>query len=150
MEIKTFALNNMTTNTNTMKTIKQVIAENPNLKSLINAVIKQLGGTEDIENINGHGIDGGYHEFIYNSDTHEFAMRNRKAIVELLEEQADQLGEEVVAMVSNFGVFRRDRMDNEDRKELYRYIGGGKCEQSTITNLMAWFAAEEICRLFEN
>lgn len=54
-------------------------------------------------------------------------MRYRKLIVRLLEEQADKLGEEVVSMVSNFGVFRNSTMDNEDRKELYRYLGGGKC-----------------------
>lgn len=133
-----------------MKTKVQVIKDNAEFKSLINAVISQLGGTESVEDINGHGIDGGYHGFIYNSETHDFAMKNRKQIVKMLENDADQLGEEVVSMVSGFGVFRRDKMDNEDRKELYRYIGGGKCEQSTITNLMAWYAAESVCRMFEN
>ncbi len=133
-----------------MKSKKQVLADNATYKTLINGVINQLGGMERIPDINAHGIDGGYGGFIYYSDTHKFAMRYRKIIVRLLEESADQFGEEVVKMVSGFGVFRRSPMDNEDRKELYRYLGGGKCEQSSITNLMAWFAAEEVCRMFED
>jgi len=77
-------------------------------------------------------------------------MRHRKDIIKLLNDQADQMGEEVVKMVSGFGVFRNSPMDNEDRQDLYRFLGMGKCEQGTITNLMAWFAAEEVCRMFDN
>ena len=132
-----------------MNSKKQVLTDNSTYKTLINAVINRIG-LDSVQDVNNHGIDGGYNGFIYYTDTHSFAMRYRKLIVRLLEEQAEQLGEEVVSMVSNFGVFRRSAMDNEDRKELYKYLGGGKCEQSTITNLMAWFAAEEVCRMFEN
>ena len=133
-----------------MKTKTQVLKDNEEFKPLINAVIKQLGGIDSMSDIANYGIAGGFSGFIYNTETHAFAMKNRKQIVELLQEQADQIGEEIIEMVSHFGVFRRDPMDNEDRKELYKYIGGGKCEQSTITNLMAWFAAEEVARMFEN
>ena len=133
---------------NLQTTKKQVIADNSDYKTLINAVISRIG-IYNVENVNNHGIDGGYSGFICYSETHAFAMKHRKDIIRLLEEQADQLGEEVVSMVANFGVFRQSKMDNEDRKELYKYIGGGKCEQSTITNLMAWFAAEEVCRMFD-
>ena len=133
-----------------MKTTEEnVIKANPQYKSLIKAVIKQLGGTESVQDINSHGIDAGYPGFTYYNDTHEFAIKNRKAIVLMLEDSADQLGEEVVQMVSRFGVFGRMAMDANDRKELYKYLGGGKCQQSTITNVMAWFAAEEVCRMFE-
>lgn len=131
-----------------MKTKKQVLQENPNKKTLINAVISRVG-MESVKDINNHGINGGFNGFIYYTETHAFAMRHRKAIVEWLEEMADSLGEDVVSMVSHFGVFRNSDMDNEDKKELYRYLGGSRCEQSTITNVMAWFAAEEVCRLFE-
>jgi hypothetical protein len=52
-------------------------------------------------------------------------------------------------MVSGFCIFRRNPMDNEDKKDLYRFLGGGKCKETTIPNLMAWFAAEEVARMFE-
>ena len=132
-----------------MNSKKQVLTDNASYKTLINAVINRIG-LDSVQDVVNHGINGGFNGFIYYTETHAFAMRYRKLIVRLLEEQAEMLGEEVVAMVSNFGVFRRNPMDNEDRKDLYKYLGGGKCEQSTITNLMAWFAAEEVCRMFEN
>lgn len=131
-----------------MKTKAQVIKENLDKKTLINAVISRVG-MDSVSDIVKYGIDGGFGGFIYYADTHAFAMRHRKAIIEWLEEQAESFGEEIVSMVSNFGVFRNSPMDADDKKELYRYIGGGKCEQSAITNVMAWFAAEEVCRLFD-
>jgi hypothetical protein len=132
-----------------MKTKAQVIRENPELKTIINAVINNIG-LDSVEDVNRHGIDGGYSGFIYYSETHSFAMRHRKTIISMLENDASNFGQEVVEMVSGFGVFRNSPMDNEDRKDLYHYLGMGRCEQSTITNLMAWYAAESVCRLFED
>jgi len=132
-----------------MKTIKQVIKEWPEYKRLINAVIGRVG-KESIMDINNYGIDGGYHGFIYYTDTHDFAMRYREDIIKLLEETAENFGEEIVKMVSDFGIFRHSKMDKDDRNDLYKYLGGGKPKQNTITNLMAWFAAEEVCRMFED
>lgn len=132
-----------------MNSIKQVISEHEDYKTLINAVINRVG-LESVEDINSHGISGGYGGFIYYSDTHSFAMRYRKMIVRLLEETADQLSQDVVSMVSNFGVFHHSPMDAEDKKDLYKYLGGGRPDQGTITNVIAWFAAEEVCRWFDN
>ena len=131
-----------------MKTIKKVVEENQDYRRLINAVVSRIG-KESINDVNNHGINGGYSGFIYYSETHDFAMKHRKQIIALLTEQAESLGEEIISMVANFGVFRHSKMNNEDRMDLYKYIGGGKCEQGTITNLMAWFAAEEVCRMFD-
>lgn len=131
-----------------MKTKKQVISEHEDYKTLINAVINRVRVTS-VNDINNHGIDGGYSGFIYYSDTHSFAIRHRKQIVELLEQDAEDFGQEVVEMVSGFGVFRNSKMDNDDRRDLYRYLSFAKCEQSTITNLMAWYAAETVCRWFD-
>lgn len=131
-----------------MKTTKQVKAERPEYKTIISAVINRIGA-ESIEEVNNHGAKTGFSGFIYYNETHPFAMRHRKAIIAMLEQQANELGEEVVEMVSHFGVFRNSPMDNDDRRELYRYLSGAKCEQSTITNLMAWYALEEVCRMFE-
>jgi hypothetical protein len=131
-----------------LKTKKQVLSEYPKYKTLINAVISRIG-MDSVNDVIRHGVDGGFHGFIYYSDTHAFAIRHRKSIIRLLEEEAEMLGEETVEMVSHFGVFRNNKMENADRKELYRYLGGSKCEPGTITNVMAWFAAEEVCRFFE-
>lgn len=136
----------------TMKTKKEVLAENKEYRILINAVISRIGMTSVMDVVN-HGADSGFSGFIYYYDTHKFAMRYRKHIVKLLEYSADMLGEEITEMVSNFGVFydrksKKSTMDNDERKDLYKYLGGGRPEQGTITNVMAWFALEEVCRMF--
>ena len=131
-----------------MKTIKQVIKENKDYKSLINAVINEIG-EESVNDVINYGASAGFSGFIYYSDTHRFAMKYRKQIVLMLESMAEDLGEDVVNMVSNFGVFRTSKMDADDKKDLYKYLGGGRPEQCTITNLMAWFALEEVCRMFD-
>ena len=132
-----------------MKTKAQVLRDNPQHAKLIRAVLKRIDKAR-IPDINRNGIEGGYGNFTYYADTHKFAMYYRKAIITMLEEDADMLGEDVVLMVSNFGVFRRNGMDKDDRRDLYLYLGGAKVEQGTLTNLMAWYAAESVCRMFEN
>lgn len=126
----------------------QVIKDNPDYARLINAVVSNIG-MDSIQDVNSHGIDGGFNGFIYYSDTHKFAMKYQKDIIQMLEQMADDLGEDVVSMVSGFGVFRNSPMDNEDKKDLYRYLSRGKPSKGTITNIMAWFAAEEVCRMFD-
>lgn len=121
--------------------------------SLQNAILKQIGiskkefkaNVRDYRNAQ-NGIPG----FTYYSDTHKFAMKQQNAIVELLEEQAEDLGEDVIEMVSNFGIFRNDKISKEDKKDLYNYLGGNKkITQGPITNVMAWFAVEHLAFLFD-
>ncbi len=132
-----------------MKSKKEVLQDNAQYKTLINAVCSRIG-KDSIMDVVNHGIDGGFSGFIYYSETHSFAMRYRSIIVRMLEDTAESLGEDVVSMVSNFGVFRRSPMDSEEKKDLYKYLGGGRPQQGAITNVMAWFAAEEVCRMFDN
>jgi hypothetical protein len=131
---------------NDMSKTKKKFLEHCQFPDLAKAVINQIGlpwdelssRPSDFFNAS-YGVSG----FIYYSDTHEFTKKNRKNIVAMLEEQADQMGEDVVAMVNGFGVFRPDGMDNDDKKDLYRLLGGGLPAQGPITNVMAWYALEE-------
>ena len=84
----------------------QVLRDNSSYKTLINAVINNIG-LDSVEDVNSHGINGGFSGFIYYSDTHKFAMRYRKLIVRMLQEMADDLGEEVVKMVVTEYRYRR-------------------------------------------
>lgn len=136
-------------------TVTECCKQNPAHAKLIRAVVKQLGGMDNdtqqrIKDILSHGIDGGFHGFICYSDTCKFAQKNQKSILALLEEQASQLGADVVSMVENFGVFRQNKMDNDDKKDLYLFIAGqcGRCTGTAIPNVLAWFACEEVCRMF--
>lgn len=89
------------------------------------------------------GISG----FIYYSDTHKFAVDNQSLIVELLEELADEQGVDVVEMVSSFGVFRGE-MDKDEKKDLYKFLGGNKnlddYKTNSVLNVLAWLCVEQL------
>lgn len=111
---------------------------------LANAVINQIGlpFKELLENVNDYldarsGVSG----FIYYSETHKFAIKNRKEIIKLLEETSEQMDTNVIDFVKSFNCLE---VDNEDLKDLYKFLGGAKVEQSSITNALAWFSLESI------
>ena len=145
----------------TFLTVTECCKQNPAHAKLIRAVVKQLGGMNTdtqqmMSDILAHGIDGGFHGFIYYSDTCKFAVKNQKHILALLEEQADNYSESAldnintVRMVQGFSVFRRGGMDKDDLKDLYLFLAGhaGRCKGHTVTNVLAWYACEEVCRMF--
>ena len=116
--------------------------------TLQNKVLKQIGvskkefklNLEDYQNAQ-NGISG----FIYYNQTHDFSMKNQKLIIELLEELADDQGVDIIEMVSNFGIFRRDPITKEDKKDLYNFLGGNKkISSGPITNVLAWLCVETL------
>ena len=131
-----------------MKTKKLVLEENKDYRALVNAVISRVG-LESVSDVNNHGINGGYGGFIYYSETHAFAMRYRRFIIPMLEDEAKQKGyANAVELVVSFDSMKI--MDSDDYKDLYRYLGGGRLEQCSVTNALAWYAAETVCRWFED
>jgi len=123
---------------------------------LQNAVLKQIGITKkeftanvrDYQNASG-GIPG----FTYYSDTHKFALKNQSLINDLLEEQAEQMGEDVFTIISGFGIFRNG-MDKDEKKDVYKFLGGNRNEKSyetnSVLNVLAWFAVEQLAFELDN
>lgn len=137
-----------------MKTKKQVLIENPEYKRLINAVISRIS-MEYVEDVNRHGINGGFSGFIYYSDTVAFFRQYRKDILKLAEDMASQLGEDMITMISNFNCLSSgsypNRKPDYTTTEISQAIFTGRGDASTqVLNAMAWFAAEEVCRMFED
>lgn len=133
------------------KDLKKVIenaGDNKQLVKLIRAVTNSIN-LESIDDVNNHGIDGGFSGFIYYSDTIPFSYKHRTAIMGLLKETAEQLGEDLVSVICNFGIFRTHPADADDKKDIYRYLSGTRCIGTTIPNVLAWFGAEEVCRMFD-
>jgi hypothetical protein len=128
-----------------MKTLKKVIAENPDKKVLIKAVIDNLG-LESVQDVNNHGADGGYGNFIYYTETSAFYQKHKKDINKWLSEMAQEIGEPSTAnMVQNFRCLGKDYSIDEISGVIY-----GNEEQDQIENALAWFALEGVCRLFED
>lgn len=124
-----------------------------------NAVIEQLGYSEDdldetsccyeellttCQDISNHGIDGGFGQFVYYKDTVKFFDDNKTDILAMLNELADDLGEDAFTLVANFGCLKCHELTATDIAEaIYTHTGGLECQ---VKNALAWFAAEEVAR----
>jgi hypothetical protein len=127
------------------------LIENSNIpKSLIRAVVRQMGGwesfTESAPNICRHGIDGGFEGFIYNSETEAFARRNRAAIAEMASEQAKDFGTGIMEMIRGFGCFRNGTPPTDEAIGSALYAGKDLKDGEPVLNALAWYAGEEVSR----
>ena len=148
-----------------MKSTAKVIEESNIPPRLVRAVLRQLNGDakDSLQDIANHGVDGGFHGFIYTADTVAFFKRNRKDIVALVHSMAEELGEIPVEMVTLFnclgGPAYREAKDShyKEQEVLREYAPGvGRClyggrltdDDTQVANALAWFAAEEVARAF--
>jgi hypothetical protein len=96
-----------------------------------------------------HGADGGFCGFIYHRETVAFFLHNRKDIVKNLEISASELGEDIITMVQNFGVFRYSTppTTGEIGKALWD-TGKIRDDLTPLYNVFAWFCLEEISNIW--
>ena len=130
--------------------IKDII-DNSNIPAkLIRSTIKQFGGYEDFKeiavDIYNYGIVGDFFVlgFTYYEDTVSFYRNNRKEIMELAISQAEDIGEDVLTMISNFNCIRGLYTTNEIFSALSRYNE----EYIQLYNCLAWYAGEEVARAY--
>lgn len=115
-------------------------------EKLIKAVIKQLGGKESLKDVCNHGANCGFPGFTYYSDTIAFFRKNKKEIIELSEDMANDLGEDVTNMIKNFICLKDYELSNSQiGKVLYgKFSDSG--DNTNIMNALSWFALEEVAR----
>ncbi len=112
--------------------------------ALTRAVINQLGGTDSMEDICNHGVDGGFTGFIYYTDTVAFTTKHRPAILERMREDCESLGYPggIGMMLATFNCLQGCTAD-ELMEGLYNPDSDMR---QTVYNALAWYAAEEISR----
>jgi hypothetical protein len=138
-----------------MKITLQKLIESTNIpEKLVRAVVRQMGGwesfTESAPDITHHGIDGGYHGFIYYSDTEPFAKRNRAEILRMASDQAESIGMGLVEMIKGFNCFRNSP---PTEAEIVEALAGRHTKtedglSSQVPNALAWYAGEEVARAY--
>jgi hypothetical protein len=114
------------------------------------------GGMESLKNLSGqlvnvaqHGADGGFPGFIYYSDTIRFFQRNRKDIVNNIEQTASELDEDVIQFVQSFGVYRNTTPPTPG--EVGRALWDSAHlddELTSLYNVFSWYALEEIANVW--
>jgi len=92
-----------------------------------------------------HGIDGGFHGFIYYVDTVAFFKRNKKAILAMADEYARDFG--YSGALELFASFNCMNGFTQDEIARAIYAGKGACKEQII-NCLAWFAGEEVSRAY--
>jgi len=133
--------------TATKKPSLKALIDSTNIpETLIRAVVRQMGGWESFKesapDIARHGIDGGFHGFIYYSETIPFAKQNRKDILELATQQAEDFGSGLVEMIKGFSCMR-DSTEAEIIEGL-----AGNTDETQVPNALAWYAGEEVARAY--
>ena len=129
-----------------MKTLATVVKERPEYASLIRAVVSRIG-KDSIMGVVSRGASGGFSGFIYHSETNAFFAKHKTEIMNLLKEMGDDLGEDPLVMVTHFNIFKDDKLSTT---EVAESIYGNTGELNVqIRNAMAWFALEEVCRMFD-
>ena len=73
----------------------------------------------------------------------------------MAEEMAKESGEDLLSMIANFNCLSSGQYPNRKpdytQNEIAQAIYAGRGEQvEIIKNAMAWFAAEEVCRMFNH
>lgn len=117
-------------------------------KKLVKAVIRQLGCDKNeakdvLHDVTVIGADGGFHGFIYYTETEKFFRANKKEIVAHAEELADGIGESTLNMIQGFNCLGKDFSLDEIGRTIYGPWKDDEAHQM-IANAMSWFALEEV------
>lgn len=118
-------------------------------KALIKAVIKQIGGFGYFRDcacdIANHGIDGGYHGFIYYFDTVKFTEDNLPQILAMAKYQATDYGHGTyIDFMVGFRCFK-----NLNQSEILDGLHSvGSDFMVDVYNGIAWYAGEEVARAY--
>ena len=130
-------------------TIKAMI-DNSNIPaSLIRAVVRQFGGfdmfKQSAPDVTNHGINSGFCGFVYYTETCTFYAKHRKDIIQVAEDMSNDIygNDKLIGFVKSFNCL------DADSSEIALTIYGNKSQHDTqVANALAWFAGEEVCRLY--
>jgi len=131
-------------------TLSQFIAESGLNASLVRSTVRQTGGwdsfQESAQDVCNHGVSGGFGGFIFYSETVPFAKCNKKAILEMCKEQAEDYygkGYSVCQFIAGFNCVDCDA----EQVAIALYIGKGD-DVTGVYNALAWYALEEVSRRY--
>lgn len=108
------------------------------------AILRHLD-REQLEGVAKHGADAGWSGFVYYTETTAFYKAHKADILKLAQDMANDLGEDMLAMIGRFGCLSNKGKPDYTPSEIGEalYSGRGECAD-TIRNAMAWFALEEV------
>jgi len=124
------------------------VIKNSNIPAtLIRSVVRQCAPWEEFkeiaQDVASHGADAGFGNFIYYSDTVAFTKRNRKYIIELLQDQCSEFGiDNIYQFIASFNCLHGNYSSEEIAESFYR----DNDARTQVYNALAWYALEEVAR----
>ncbi len=110
---------------------------------LTRAVLRRID-RESLEDVVNHGASGGFPGFTYYADTLAFYKAHKGDILAMAQAMAEDLGEDMLAMIAGFNCLRDDKLG---ASEIGEALFSGRGDAATnVRNAMAWFALEEVAR----
>lgn len=141
-----------------MRTLTEFCDKSHLPEGLIRAVVRQSGGWSEWDqtarDVTRGGADGGFHGFIYYTDTVPFARRNRDAILEMAKQQAEDMGAgDEFQMIVGFNCLKgQEWTPGEVARTLYdtrqRARRSDNDVRGLLWNALAWYALEEVARSY--
>lgn len=134
-------------------TLKSFIKNSHIPATLIRAVVKNMNGwdsfKESAKDVIDHGASCGFGNFIYYTDTIVFTSKNRKIIAENAAEQSKEIGyKDEIEMILSFNGLQHDGLTSSDiARALYGRLTDDD-KKTTIYNVLAWYALEEVSRAY--
>lgn len=124
-----------------MKT--QIKVSETRFPKLTRAVLRRAS-RESLGDVVRNGASSGVTGFIYYAETLAFYKAHKAEILALAEQLAQDLGEDMVTMISSFSCLRNDKLSATQVAEAL-YSGRGD-ESRNVRNAMTWFTLEEVSR----
>lgn len=115
---------------------------------IIDKVIEQFGDEEYFkecaQDIVNHGADGEFNGFIYYSDTVPFGEMMRVHLKPVLQELAEEFGEDGIFSLLKYFKCCKDLSQDEIADGWY---SAESDSHTQVMNCLAWFALEEVARV---
>ena len=105
---------------------------------------------DTLEDVSKHGANCGFGAFCYHSDTVKFAVDNKKDILKLCQDLADDLGEDVISMIASFNCLKDMQLKPSEIGAVIYGSDRDSDEAIQILNALAWFALEETANDYAN
>lgn len=118
-------------------------AQDTRYPRLTRAILRRID-RETLEDVCRHGASGGFSGFTYYTDTLAFYKAHKADILAMANVMADEMGEDMLAMVAGFNCLKADKLTATQIGEAL-FTGRGDDAQG-VRNAMAWFALEEVAR----
>lgn len=107
--------------------------------------------SDTLKDISNYSIKDGYKGFIYNDDTADFFDRNKNVILDLIHNEAIELGyNNELELINSFKSLDGEKVTLKDINDICKFKGVSQNNDlhTTLKTALAWYAGEKVAHTF--